>query len=108
MLGLILLAIVSLASMSLLVFLFLKLNQTQITLIKYLTEANQSLLNQARAQDISALAGLNTMTEQQPDEAYISTEDREMAAYYASLASNTQLGEVEFDEEDMATLRAGL
>jgi hypothetical protein len=48
------------------------------------------------------------MTEQQPDEAYISTEDREMAAYYASLASNTQLGEVEFDEEDMATLRAGL
>lgn len=47
------------------------------------------------------------MTEKQPAEAYISTDDREMAAYYASLASNTQLGEVEFDD-DMANFRAGL
>jgi hypothetical protein len=77
-------------------------------LIQHLTEANQSLLNQARANDISALAGLNTMTEQRPEEAYISTEDREMAAYYASLASNTQLGEVEYDESDMNMLRSGL
>jgi hypothetical protein len=91
------------------VILFLKLNQSQITLIRYLTEANQSLLNQARTKDISTLAGLDMMTgQQQSEEQYLSTDDREMAAYYASLANNTQLGEVQYDEEDMANLRSGL
>lgn len=104
---LILLGILSLTSMGLLVTLFLKLNQTQITLIQHLTEANQSLLNQARATDLSALAGLNSMTEQRPDEVYMSTDDREMMAYQAALASNTQLGDVEFDD-DMAAFRSGL
>lgn len=76
-------------------------------MIRYLTEANQSLLNQARANDISALAGLNSMTEQRPDELYMSTDDREMLAYRAAAASN-QLGEVQFDDDDIAAFRSGL
>jgi len=47
------------------------------------------------------------MTEQRPDEVYMSTDDREMMAYQAALASNTQLGDVEFDD-DMAAFRSGL
>jgi hypothetical protein len=43
-----------------------------------------------------------------PDEVYLSTDDREMLAYQAALASNAQLGEVEFDEDDMANFRSGL
>jgi hypothetical protein len=38
----------------------------------------------------------------------MSTDDRELAAYHDALASNMQLGEVEFDDTDMAAFRSGL
>jgi hypothetical protein len=104
---LILLAVVSLACMASLVILFLRLNQEQLTLIRFLTQTNQSLLNQVRAKDISTLAGLEVIGNEAKEESYISTEDREMQAYYDSVA-HAQLGEVEFDEDDLVNLRSGL
>ena len=108
---LILLATVSLAAMGLLVFLFLRLNQTQLSLIESLTQTNQSLLNQVRSTDVSTLAGLQHATGQVEvqNEAYVSTDDREMAAYREALSQqHAAVGEELFDDEDLAAFRSAL
>jgi hypothetical protein len=63
-----------------------------------------------RTTDIAALSGLQVATTKSilNDDAYVSTDDREMMAYRASVAANMELGEVEFDEEDLINLRSGL
>lgn len=104
---LIVLAIVSLTTIASLVYLFVKLNSTQLELIKTLSEQNQSLLNQVRTTDISTLAGLNSMTGQQTvEEAYISTDDREMLAWIDSQGHSHEVGEPVYDEDAMEALRA--
>lgn len=111
MLALSLLAGVSLAAMGLLVFLFLKLNSQQQELIRSLTSTNQSLLNQVRARDIAALSGLQNATgvleNNEEDSQYQSTEDREMAAYWASVGQNHALGE-SITDDDLENFRTGL
>ena len=78
-------------------------------MIRFLTENNQSLLNQVRATDIGALSGLQSATgKKQIDEGYLSTDDREMLAYQAGLSNQIQFGDVEFDDDDMVNLRSGL
>jgi len=78
-------------------------------LIVSLTETNQSLLNQVRARDIGALSGLQSATLRDiPNDEYMSTDDRELLAWQQSMAANHELGEVEFDEEDLMYLRSGL
>jgi hypothetical protein len=108
---LILLATVCLSAMGLLVFLFLRLNQTQLTLIQSLTQTNQSLLNQVRSTDVSTLSGLQYATGQvnADNDVYISTDDREMAAYREAVAQqHVELGEEVFDDEDLETFRSAL
>jgi hypothetical protein len=76
-------------------------------LIQLLTESNQSLLNQARTKDLSTLAGINQLVTPQADDAYVSTDTREMAAYYEAMSRAHM--EPEFDaqmEEDMEILRS--
>ena len=109
---LILLAVVALSAMGLLVFLFLKLNKTQLRLIELLTSTNQSLLNQARSTELNSLATLNDLTGQSPpsspSDEYLSTEDREIAAWQASLAQNHQpLGDEIYDA-DLIEMRSEL
>ena len=106
---LILLAVVSLTAMGLLVYLFLKLNESQTTLIQSLTLSNQSLLNQVRSKDIGTLAGLMEATGQPAvqvvtDDPYMTVEDIEMKAYLDSVRSQIALGD-EITDEDLAALR---
>jgi hypothetical protein len=78
-------------------------------LIRLLTDSNQSLLNQARTNDLNTLATINAMTVAQPidEEAYMSTEAREMAAWYNSQGlSEIPAVDVEGYEEDMDILRS--
>jgi hypothetical protein len=100
---LVLLAVVSLTAMGLLVFLFLKIGQTQLSLIRLLTQTNQSLINQVRTTELASLSGLQMSTGQPlgyDDTAYVSTDDREMAAYMESLSNHIGLGD-EITEEDL-------
>lgn len=76
-------------------------------MIQLLTESNQNLLNQARTKDLGTLAGLTMMTNPQTEESYVSTDEREMAAYYDAMSRMHM--EPEFDsqmEEDMEILRS--
>jgi hypothetical protein len=101
MLELTLVAIVSLVAMSLLVFLFLKLNQTQTSLIQSLTLTNQSLLNQVRSKDIGTLQGLQMATGTlTPEPDYQTVEMREMQAYLQSLSHEHELGDTVYDDMD--------
>lgn len=106
---LILLAVVSLAAMGMMVFLFLKLTTQQTKLIEFLSQSNQSLLNQVRTTDVAALSGLMYATgqAQEINDAYISTDDREMAAYVEALAQQHSLGE-EILDDDLETFRSAL
>lgn len=62
-----------------------------------------------RAKDIGALSGLQNATLRDiPTDEYLSTDDRELMAWQQSMAANHELGEVEFDDEDMASFRSGL
>ena len=104
---LILLAILCLTAMGLQTYLFLTLNQNQTNLIRLLTESNQSLLNQARSKDLATLAGANMMTQTVADEPYVSTEQREMAAYYEAAARAHAEPEFDFEmAEDLENLRS--
>ena len=94
--------------MALLVVLFLKLNESQAALIQHLSQTNQSLLNQVRAKDIGTLQGLTVATSAPVSEEYMTTDDREMNAYREALASNYEFGEVLYDEQDVAELKAVL
>jgi len=78
-------------------------------LIQSLSQTNQSLLNQVRGTDISTLTGLMHATNQMPVDAdlYISTDDRELAAYRESVAQLHGLGE-EISDEDLDTFRSAL
>ena len=111
---LILLSVVSLTAMGLLVFLFLKLNQSQLAFIKHLTVVNQSLVNQVRSKDITALQGLmqvTGITSEAPEDHYTTVEDREMAAYRESASHAHELGEFLMDDElamEMAEMREEL
>lgn len=79
-----------------------------MTLIEFLTTTNQSLLNQVRAKDVSTLAGLNTLTgEQQPEQEYISTDDRELEVYRQYLAQMHEVGEV-LDDDEIEAFRSAL
>jgi len=62
-----------------------------------------------RAKDIGALSGLQIATLRDiPNDEYMSTDDRELLAWQQSVAANHELGEVEYDEEDLINLRSGL
>lgn len=77
-------------------------------MIQLLTQANQSLLNQARSTDINSLQGLMTVTGQQaPEPEYQTVEEREMAAYREALSHSHEVGELEFDQE-LADMRSEL
>jgi hypothetical protein len=102
-----LLAIVSLASMGLLVFLFLRLTAQQTKLIEFLTTTNQSLLNQVRSKDLATLSGLEQVYSGPVEDAYLSTDDRELIAWQQAVAAQHQLGDV-LDEEDIETFKAAL
>lgn len=71
-------------------------------------------MNQVRAKDLATLSGLNTMTGEQPEEVqYVSTDDRELAAYYESVSQAHLLGAGvgigdELTQEDLDTFRNGL
>ena len=84
---------------------FLRLNQTQITLIRSLTETNQSLLNQVRATDLSSLSGLMVATSAPVNDEYISTDARELAALSSSY--QTGLGSPVYDD-DLETFRSSI
>ena len=75
-------------------------------MIEFLTNTNQSLLNQVRAKDLATLSGLEQMRSPEPTDAYISTDAREMQAYYDSL-TNPPVGE-SFSDEDLENLRNAL
>jgi predicted PurR-regulated permease PerM len=109
-LEMILLSIVFLAAMGLISWVYIRMNSQQQEFIKNLVNTNQSLLNQVRSKDISSLAGLQSTTgilDINEDEQYQSTEDREMAAYWASAGQNHTLGEG-ITDEDLETFRTGL
>lgn len=106
---LILLAVVSLTAMGLLVFLFLRLNQSQLTLIEFLTTTNQSLLNQVRSKDIGTLYGLQGSTGvSELEDQYTTTEDRELAAWSEAVSHQHETGEILYDDEDITNFRAAL
>ena len=107
---LILLALLSATALGLLVFLFLRLNQSQLELIKHLTQTNQSLVNQVRAKDVASLTGLQYATNSAPEneDPYLTTEDRELAAWRASLAQQHEIGDLSFDDDDLSALREAL
>lgn len=96
--------------MGLLVLLFLKLNSTQLDLIKHLTQTNQSLVNQVRAKDVASLTGLQyaTGTASEGEDPYTTTEDRELAAWRNAMAQQHELGELSFDDDDISALREAL
>jgi hypothetical protein len=74
--------------------------------MKLLMDSNQSLLNQARATDLSTLAGANQLIMPQGDSEYVSTDDRELAAYYDAIKrSHVEETYDEGFEEDMEILR---
>lgn len=90
---------------------FLRLNQSQTSLIQFLTQTNQSLLNQVRSSEISTLAGLQQATgtplhvEDHPEQ-YVSTDSRELAAWFESM-KGVPLGE-EISDDDLENFRTGL
>lgn len=91
------------------------MNQQQKDLIDFLSKTNQSLLNQVRAKDLASLSGLQQMTngESEEDQSYISTDDRELAAYYESMSQAHLVGTSvgigdELTQEDLDTFRNGL
>lgn len=94
--------------MILLVVLFLKLNESQSELVRYLSQTNQSLLNQVRSKDISTLQGLTMATQEPLSEEYMTTDDREMNAYRQAMATNYNIGEVLYDDDDINELKAVL
>jgi hypothetical protein len=97
---LVLLAVVSLSAMALLTLLFLKLNQTQLSLIQSLTLTNQSLLNQVRSRDIGTLQGLQIATGNivaEPE--YQTVEARELAAYMQAVSHEHEFGDMVFDDD---------
>lgn len=69
-------------------------------------ESNLTLLNQARAKDLGTLAGANYLTQTPMPEEYVSTEARELAAYYEAMRRGhlDETPDAEF-EEDMQILR---
>lgn len=75
-------------------------------MIEFLTQTNQSLLNQVRATDMGALSGLQIATGASilPEEGYISTDARELAAYYEGI-KHPPLGE-EISDEDLENFRS--
>lgn len=75
-------------------------------MIQLLTDSNQSLLNQARTKDLSTLAGINMMTQPTSDDSYVSTDQREMAAYYDAMSRMHVEETVEGYDEDMDILRS--
>lgn len=108
---LVLLAVMSLLFVSLLVFMFLKLNQSQLTLIRLLTDSNQSLVNQVRTTEIASLAGLNQMTGVAGvanDDSYISTDDREMLVWQQMLSQQRGIGEEIDYSDELAEMRNDL
>lgn len=90
---------------------FLRLNQSQTSLIQFLTQTNQSLLNQVRSKEINTLAGLQQSTgvpstvEDHSDK-YLSTDSRELAAWVESM-QGMPLGE-EISDDDLENFRTGL
>lgn len=63
---------------------------------------NQSLVNQVRSKDITALQGLMNVTgvvSETADDHYTTVEDREMAAYRESASHAHELGEFLMDDE---------
>ena len=98
------LSLLSLTAMGLMTFLFIRLTANQTELIGLLTQSNQSLLNQARTNEIGSLVGLNQLTGVEPvvESEYISTTDREMAAWSARLGHG--VGD-EIYEEDLELMR---
>lgn len=74
-------------------------------MIEFLTQTNQSLLNQVRAKDIGTLQGLAVATQAPLSEDYVTTEDREMAAYQQAMSHQHELGDVVFDDEDIEEIR---
>jgi hypothetical protein len=105
---LILLAVVSLTAMGLLVFLFLRLTAQQTKLIEFLTNTNQSLLNQVRAKDLATLSGLEQVyTPETENLPYMGTDERELAAYIQALSQQHSIGE-EILDEDLEVFRGAL
>lgn len=76
-----------------------------------MTDSNQSLINQVRAKDLSTLSGLQqVITPEADDNVYISTDVREMNAYYNAM-SRMQMDEGTEDftiNEDLENLRSAL
>jgi hypothetical protein len=68
-------------------------------------DSNQSLLNQARTRDLSTLAGINQLVTPQGDDEYVSTDTRELAAYYDAMSRAHTEETFEGYEEDMEILR---
>ena len=95
-----------------LVYLSLRLTQEQRGLLSDVIEVNQSLLNQVRAKDVSALQGLNMVTGTDTvSDPYLSTEEREMSAWMDSVSHQHEVGEPQFDElteEELASMRSEL
>lgn len=73
--------------------------------MQLLMDSNQSLLNQARATDLSTLAGVNQLVMPQGDDEYVSTDARELAAYYDTMNRAHVEETYEGYEEDMEILR---
>lgn len=68
---------------------------------------NQSLLNQVRSKDITALHGLmqaTGITTEEQDDHYTTVEEREMAAYRESASHAHELGEFLMDDEALLEL----
>ena len=77
-------------------------------MIEFLTKTNQTLLDQVRAKDLATLAGLEQIHNNVEDtEQYITTDMREMQAYYASMMMASGDDDM-IDPEDVAALRSGL
>lgn len=73
--------------------------------MKLLMDSNQSLLNQARTNDLSTLAGVNQLVTPQGDDEYVSTDARELSAYYDAMSRAHVEETYEGFEEDMEILR---
>lgn len=79
-------------------------------MIQSLTSTNQSLINQVRATDLQSLNGLEAATSGDlfSDNRYVSTEDREYAAWVEASSVGLQGIGDEVTDDDLAAFRSGL
>jgi hypothetical protein len=65
------------------------------------------LLNQVRSKDLATLVGLENLNGAVEDDAYLSTDDREMLAWQQAVSMQHSLGE-ELTDEELETFKAAL